>query len=190
MRKISSDCSLIPNSPLALPRTRKKLMPRSDTACFQVFLNALSRKFARQDILLERRGVEALGAEMIGDAHRPTRPAAARSRYIGRHGTKRVAKAALIGAIPPLMLKTAAKPSRLADRGVRSAPCCRRGRPRRYCANHPYTCVVTIKIYDDLIDPLPLPTGALESPTSPSEGRRSRCRGNSPPRLVLIVLIF
>ncbi len=27
-------------------------MPRSDTACFQVFLNALSRKFARQDILL------------------------------------------------------------------------------------------------------------------------------------------
>ena len=26
-------------------------MPRSDTACFQVFLNALSRKFARQDIL-------------------------------------------------------------------------------------------------------------------------------------------
>ena len=28
------------------------IMPRSDTACFQVFLNALSRKFARQDILL------------------------------------------------------------------------------------------------------------------------------------------
>jgi transposase len=27
-------------------------MPRSDTACFQAFLNALSRKFARQDILL------------------------------------------------------------------------------------------------------------------------------------------
>ena len=27
-------------------------MPRSDTACLQVFLNALSRKFARQDILL------------------------------------------------------------------------------------------------------------------------------------------
>jgi non-heme chloroperoxidase len=30
------------------------------------------------------------------------------ARYIGRHGTKRVAKAVLIGAIPPLMLKTAA----------------------------------------------------------------------------------
>jgi len=29
------------------------------------------------------------------------------ARYIGRHGTKRVAKAVLIGAVPPLMLKTA-----------------------------------------------------------------------------------
>ena len=28
------------------------IMPRSDTACFQTFLNVLSRKFARQDILL------------------------------------------------------------------------------------------------------------------------------------------
>jgi non-heme chloroperoxidase len=33
------------------------------------------------------------------------------ARYIGRHGTKRVAKAVLIGAIPPLMLKTAANPA-------------------------------------------------------------------------------
>lgn len=32
------------------------------------------------------------------------------TRYIGRHGTKRVAKAVLIGAIPPLMLKTADNP--------------------------------------------------------------------------------
>jgi len=32
------------------------------------------------------------------------------ARYIGRHGTKRVAKAVLIAAIPPLMLKTAANP--------------------------------------------------------------------------------
>jgi len=32
------------------------------------------------------------------------------ARYIGRHGTKRVAKTVLIGAIPPLMLKTAANP--------------------------------------------------------------------------------
>lgn len=32
------------------------------------------------------------------------------ARYIGRHGTKRVVKAALISAVPPLMLKTAANP--------------------------------------------------------------------------------
>lgn len=35
------------------------------------------------------------------------------ARYIGRHGTGRVAKAVLIGAIPPLMLKTPANPSGL-----------------------------------------------------------------------------
>ncbi|MBC8104714.1 MAG: alpha/beta hydrolase [Cytophagales bacterium] len=33
------------------------------------------------------------------------------TRYIGRHGTKRVAKAVLVDAIPPLMLKTAANPA-------------------------------------------------------------------------------
>jgi non-heme chloroperoxidase len=32
------------------------------------------------------------------------------TRYLGRHGTKRAVKAVLIGAIPPLMLKTAANP--------------------------------------------------------------------------------
>src|SRR5438874_11410525 len=32
------------------------------------------------------------------------------ARYIGRHGTERVAKAVLIGAIPPVMLKSAANP--------------------------------------------------------------------------------
>ena len=35
------------------------------------------------------------------------------ARYIGRHGTKRVAKAALIAAVPPLMLKTADNPGGL-----------------------------------------------------------------------------
>jgi non-heme chloroperoxidase len=35
------------------------------------------------------------------------------ARYIGRHGTSRVAKAVLISAIPPLMLKTAANPGGL-----------------------------------------------------------------------------
>ena len=35
------------------------------------------------------------------------------ARYIGRHGTRRVAKAVLIGAVPPLMLKTDASPDGL-----------------------------------------------------------------------------
>ncbi len=35
------------------------------------------------------------------------------ARYIGRHGAKRVAKAALISAVPPLMLKTAGNPGGL-----------------------------------------------------------------------------
>jgi non-heme chloroperoxidase len=35
------------------------------------------------------------------------------ARYIGRHGSKRVAKAALIGAVPPIMLKTVANPGGL-----------------------------------------------------------------------------
>src|ERR1700752_3622524 len=35
------------------------------------------------------------------------------ARYIGRHGTKRVAKAVLVAAVPPLMLKTTANPAGL-----------------------------------------------------------------------------
>jgi len=35
------------------------------------------------------------------------------TRYIGRHGTRRVAKAILVSAIPPLMLKTDANPGGL-----------------------------------------------------------------------------
>src|SRR5450631_2228048 len=35
------------------------------------------------------------------------------ARYIGRHGTSRVAKAVLVSAVPPLMLKTAANPGGL-----------------------------------------------------------------------------
>jgi non-heme chloroperoxidase len=35
------------------------------------------------------------------------------ARYIGRHGTKRVSKAVLIAAVPPIMLKTAANPEGL-----------------------------------------------------------------------------
>jgi non-heme chloroperoxidase len=35
------------------------------------------------------------------------------ARYIGRHGTKRVARAVLIAAVPPLLLKTASNPEGL-----------------------------------------------------------------------------
>jgi non-heme chloroperoxidase len=35
------------------------------------------------------------------------------ARFIGRHGTKRVSKAVLMGAVPPLMLKTEANPGGL-----------------------------------------------------------------------------
>jgi len=35
------------------------------------------------------------------------------TRYLGRHGTKRVAGAVLVGAVPPIMLKTAAYPGGL-----------------------------------------------------------------------------
>jgi non-heme chloroperoxidase len=33
------------------------------------------------------------------------------AHYIGRHGSKRVAKVVLVGAVPPLMLKTAGNPA-------------------------------------------------------------------------------
>jgi non-heme chloroperoxidase len=35
------------------------------------------------------------------------------TRYVGRHGTKRIAKMILVGAVPPLMLKTEANPGGL-----------------------------------------------------------------------------
>jgi non-heme chloroperoxidase len=35
------------------------------------------------------------------------------ARYIGRHGTKRVSKAVLIAAVPPIMIKSAANPEGL-----------------------------------------------------------------------------
>jgi non-heme chloroperoxidase len=35
------------------------------------------------------------------------------ARYIGRHGNARIAKAVLLGAVPPLMLKTASNPGGL-----------------------------------------------------------------------------
>ena len=61
-----------------------------------------------------------------------TRPAAARSRAMSAaHGTRRVAKAVLISAVPPLMLKTDGQSRRPADRGLRRLPRRRRRQPRR-----------------------------------------------------------
>ena len=54
--------------------------------------------------------VEALGLENAVHVGHSTGGGEV-TRYIGRYGTKQVAKAVLIGAIPPLMLKTAANPS-------------------------------------------------------------------------------
>ena len=48
-----------------------------------------------------------------GDARRSDGRSEGRVAVPGRHGTKRVAKAVLIGAVPPLMLKTAANPGGL-----------------------------------------------------------------------------
>ncbi len=48
------------------------------------------------------------------------------ARYIGRHGTKRVRKAVLIGAIPPLMLKTGRIPAGCRSKcSMRFGPGCR-----------------------------------------------------------------
>jgi non-heme chloroperoxidase len=68
------------------------------------------------------------------------------ARYIGRHGTKRVARAVLIAAVPPLMLKTSANPEGLPIElfdGLRAAltqdrsQCYRDFAPMFYGANRP-----------------------------------------------------
>ncbi len=43
-------------------------------------------------------------------------------RYLARHGDKNVAKAAIISAVPPLMVKTPANPLGAAQIGVRRSP--------------------------------------------------------------------
>jgi non-heme chloroperoxidase len=50
-----------------------------------------------------------MGAAMIGHSTGGGEVA----RYIGRHGTKRVSKAVLMGAVPPIMLKSEANPGGL-----------------------------------------------------------------------------
>ena len=63
------------------------------------------------------------------------------ARYIGRHGTKRVAKAALVSAVPPLMLKTPANPGGLpldVFDGIRAASIADRSKLYRDLASGPF----------------------------------------------------
>lgn len=63
------------------------------------------------------------------------------ARYIGRHGTKRVAKAALISSVPPLMLKTANNPGGLPLEvfdGIRAASIKDRSQLYRDLASGPF----------------------------------------------------
>lgn len=63
------------------------------------------------------------------------------TRYIGRHGTRRVAKAVLIGAVPPLMLKTANNPGGLpldVFDGIRAGSLADRSKLYRDIASGPF----------------------------------------------------
>jgi non-heme chloroperoxidase len=63
------------------------------------------------------------------------------ARYIGRHGTKRVAKAVLVGAVPPLMLKTKANPGGLpidVFDGIRAASIADRSQLYKDLASGPF----------------------------------------------------
>jgi non-heme chloroperoxidase len=63
------------------------------------------------------------------------------ARYIGRHGTSRLARAALVSAVPPLMLKTAANPGGLpidVFDGIRAASIADRSQLYRDLASGPF----------------------------------------------------
>jgi len=63
------------------------------------------------------------------------------ARYIGRHGTSRVARAVLVSAVPPLMLKTAANPGGLPIEvfdGLRAASLANRSQLYKDLASGPF----------------------------------------------------
>jgi non-heme chloroperoxidase len=63
------------------------------------------------------------------------------ARYIGHYGTKRLAKAALVSAVPPLMLKTAANPGGLLIKvfdGIRTASIADRSKLYKDLASGPF----------------------------------------------------
>ena len=63
------------------------------------------------------------------------------ARYVGRHGTKRVAKAVLVSSVPPLMLKTRANPGGLPIKvfdGIRAASVANRSQFYKDLAGGPF----------------------------------------------------
>ncbi len=63
------------------------------------------------------------------------------ARYIGRHGTKRIAKAVLVSSVPPIMVKTAANPGGLPIEmfdGIRAASLANRSQLYRDFASGPF----------------------------------------------------
>jgi len=63
------------------------------------------------------------------------------ARYIGRHGTARVAKVVLVGAVPPLMMKTEANPGGLPKEvfdGIRAGSLADRSQQYKDLANGPF----------------------------------------------------
>ena len=115
------------------------------------------------------------------------------ARYIGRHGTKRVAKAVLIGAVPPLMLKTAANPGGLPIEvfdgiraGVARRPLavlegsqrCRSTATTGRAPRSRKACAIVLAAGDDGRLPRRPTTASRRSPrrTSPRISRSSTCR--------------
>src|SRR5688572_31517330 len=77
---------------------------RSSQATYGNDMNGYADDLAAVIEALDLRGVTLVGHSTGGGEV---------ARYIGRHGTSRVAKAVLIAAVPPLMLKTADNPEGL-----------------------------------------------------------------------------
>lgn len=58
------------------------------------------------------------------------------ARYIGRHGTSRVAKAVLVSAVPPIMVKSDKNPNGVPKEGLRRPACRPAGQPRPAVQGH------------------------------------------------------
>jgi non-heme chloroperoxidase len=83
------------------------------------------------------KALDLKGATMIGHSTGGGEVA----RYIGRHGTSRVAKAVLVSAVPPLMLKTTANPGGLPIEvfdGIRAASTANRAQLYKDLASGPF----------------------------------------------------